>query len=66
MFLGGGRAAWEDWELSLWSGQGLRESLLGKGDQMEELEQGKGGGPRGWVWDAAGPMGRENSLETVM
>lgn len=39
----------EEWELSLWSGQGLRKSLLGKGNQMEELEWGKGGGPQGWV-----------------
>lgn len=33
-----GHAAWEEQELFLWSGQGLRESLLGKGDLMEELE----------------------------
>lgn len=45
--LGGGHAAWEDWELSLWAGQGLRESLLGKGEQMGELEWGRGGGPQG-------------------
>lgn len=32
--------------------QGLRESSLGKGDQMEELEWGRGGAPQGWVWDA--------------